>query len=66
MQTSNPSEQHIEILAYEFWIERGCPFGSPEVDWYRAVETLSVEEGLLLAAFPTWLNTEAPRRQRRR
>jgi hypothetical protein len=22
--------------AYEFWQQRGCPHGSPEIDWYRA------------------------------
>jgi hypothetical protein len=27
-------------LAHLFWLERGCPVGSPEADWYRA-------EGLL-------------------
>jgi hypothetical protein len=26
----------IEKLAYRFWEERGCPFGSPEVDWLKA------------------------------
>jgi len=23
-------------VAFQFWVERGRPFGSPEVDWYRA------------------------------
>jgi len=23
-------------VAYQLWVERGRPFGSPEVDWYRA------------------------------
>jgi hypothetical protein len=26
----------IEVRAYELWIQRGCPIGSPEVDWYQA------------------------------
>jgi hypothetical protein len=30
----------IELLAYEFWQARGCPFGSAEEDWVRAVEQL--------------------------
>jgi len=38
---SSPNEHHIAVLAYEYWVERGRPLGSPEVDWYRAVETLS-------------------------
>jgi hypothetical protein len=33
---------HHEIasLAYELWEARGCPDGSPEDDWFRAVEQL--------------------------
>jgi len=33
---------HKEIaqLAHELWVERGCPEGSPEEDWFRAAETL--------------------------
>jgi hypothetical protein len=27
-------------LAYRFWQERGCPTGSPEVDWLRAEKEL--------------------------
>ncbi len=30
----------IAVLAYELWHARGCPYGSPEEDWYRAAETL--------------------------
>ena len=26
----------IAARAYELWIERGCPIGSPEEDWFRA------------------------------
>ena len=28
--------QEIASLAYCYWIERGCPCGSPEKDWLRA------------------------------
>ena len=33
-------KKHREIakLAYELWIQRGCPIGSPEQDWYSAEE----------------------------
>jgi len=33
---------HAEIAAraHELWMERGCPVGSPEVDWFRATEEL--------------------------
>jgi Protein of unknown function (DUF2934) len=30
----------IEALAHEFWQARGCPEGSPEVDWFQAVKEL--------------------------
>jgi hypothetical protein len=39
----NAEEEHhgaIELLAYSFWQERGCPFGTPETDWFRAEDTL--------------------------
>jgi len=26
----------VAELAYRYWQERGCPHGSPEVDWLRA------------------------------
>ena len=33
-------DEHAEIteLAHTYWIERGCPEGSPEIDWQRAEE----------------------------
>lgn len=36
-------EKEIAQRAYEYWIERGRPFGSPETDWYRAVEEVHRE-----------------------
>ena len=33
-------EQDIAVLAHEFWQARGCPEGSPEQDWFQAVEAL--------------------------
>ena len=35
-----PSYEEIARLAEQYWNERGRPFGSPEVDWLRAVSTL--------------------------
>jgi hypothetical protein len=26
----------IAALAYEYWQDRGCPNGSPELDWLKA------------------------------
>ncbi len=37
VEPSNPSERgDVERLAYQLWIERGSPLGSPEIDWYQA------------------------------
>jgi len=30
----------IVALAHQIWISRGCPEGSPDEDWFRAVEEL--------------------------
>jgi hypothetical protein len=30
----------IEERAYQSWLERGCPMGSPQEDWYRAEREL--------------------------
>jgi hypothetical protein len=40
----------IAKLAYELWVQRGRPFGSPEVDWFaaeRAVYSALVASGLV-------------------
>ena len=29
----------IERLAFINWIDRGCPIGSPEQDWFHAEQT---------------------------
>lgn len=34
------SEQDIATLAYQRWLERGCPQGSPEEDWFEAEREL--------------------------
>jgi hypothetical protein len=34
-------EKQIAQLAYHYWEERGRPFGSPEVDWFRAAEEMN-------------------------
>jgi hypothetical protein len=36
----NPAYHEIAQLAEQFWVERGRPFGSPEIDWLRAESTL--------------------------
>lgn len=29
-------QDDIALLAYSYWEARGCPYGSPEEDWFRA------------------------------
>jgi len=36
-------QENIAVLAYQLWIERGCPIGSPEDDWYEAERQLSTQ-----------------------
>lgn len=26
----------VEAMAYQLWLQRGCPIGSDQQDWYRA------------------------------
>jgi hypothetical protein len=33
-----PLDIQIRNLAYQLWLGRGCPVGSPEVDWLEAEE----------------------------
>ena len=28
--------EQVRLLSYQHWQARGCPFGSPEVDWFQA------------------------------
>jgi Protein of unknown function (DUF2934) len=37
-QDHNPRK--IAQLAYSYWEERGCPYGSAEEDWFRAEREL--------------------------
>ena len=32
--------EDIAALAHQLWIDRGCPEGSPEEDWFHAAEQL--------------------------
>jgi hypothetical protein len=35
-----PDRRKVEQLAYRYWMERGCPDGSPEEDWFHAEDEL--------------------------
>jgi hypothetical protein len=38
------ARRRIERLAYSYWEQRGRPHGSPEVDWFRALELVRALE----------------------
>ena len=38
-----PNTDEISARAYERWRQRGCPEGSPEVDWCEAEEELKMK-----------------------
>jgi hypothetical protein len=38
--THVPEHDEIAELAYQLWVKRGCPVGSPDEDWLRAEEAL--------------------------
>ncbi len=40
-ETTGIDHETIARHAYELWILRGSPIGSPEVDWLRAEEELN-------------------------
>jgi hypothetical protein len=37
--------EEIALLAYIYWVQRGCQGGSPEEDWFRAERELSESSG---------------------
>jgi hypothetical protein len=43
--------EFVAKLAYQYWEERGRPFGSPEADWFRA--ELALYSALLAAGLIT-------------
>ena len=38
------SHKEIELLAHQFWEQRGRPCGSPEIDWLKAKRALGMEQ----------------------
>jgi hypothetical protein len=40
LQRAAPGTDEIAALAHQLWIDRGCPEGSPEEDWFHAEEEL--------------------------
>ncbi|MFL6449951.1 MAG: DUF2934 domain-containing protein [Bryobacteraceae bacterium] len=40
LQIESESHEKIQVAAYYLWQQRGCPLGTPEMDWFRAEEEL--------------------------
>lgn len=38
---ASDEHQKIEQFAYRLWLERGCPIGSDQEDWFRAENILN-------------------------
>jgi hypothetical protein len=49
-------DEAIARLASQLWERRGCPLGSPDVDWFQAENTLllELEERCPLCGPVTW------------
>lgn len=48
--TSPFTTDEVSERAYHHWFQRGCPHGSPEVDWETAVEQLRREKERAMSA----------------
>lgn len=45
LEPVSPQQEQIEVLAYQLWLERGSPVGSPEEDWQMAEMQLKRQAG---------------------
>ena len=39
-------EPMVQALAYELWVQRGCPVGSDQEDWFEAERQLRTAQSL--------------------
>lgn len=35
-EVTNGVQAELQALAYQLWMDRGSPIGSPEIDWFEA------------------------------
>jgi len=45
------ADEETAKLAYQLWLQRGQPEGSPEEDWYRAQELLRSGQAVTASSF---------------
>ena len=43
---ASPTESEIATIAYQLWLDKGCPIGSDQEDWFQAEAVL--KSGLVL------------------
>ena len=60
-QTTKPDEKSIRKVAHDLWVQRGCPSGSPELDWFQAEQMLLAEQAPSVASTKV-ARSEPPRR----
>jgi len=42
--THEITSEEVAVLAYQLWQARSCPEGSPDEDWFRAIEKLRARQ----------------------
>lgn len=40
----DPEPDEVARLAHEYWQQRGGPIGTPEEDWFRAVDEIKLRQ----------------------
>jgi len=61
-QTLDPNEAAVAKLAYELWLQRGSPEGSPEHDWFSAKSLLQASEPVAVRSILSSTLPEVSRR----
>ncbi len=47
---ANPTENEIAAVAFQLWLEGGCPIGSDQEHWFRAQHMLRIAQAAKYAA----------------
>jgi len=51
LSIGNDFHERTQKLAYQYWLDRGRPFGSSEIDWFAAEKSLSESDAAASACF---------------
>ncbi len=44
--SDGPQVEEIRVRAYQLWLDRGCPDGTAEDDWYQAEQEVTGRSGI--------------------